>query len=322
MKVKIEELRLRLIAYLRKLDIKEEDASFLADCYIDSEITGRESHGVWKLLWESQYFKEKLGEPKIEKEFKATIFLNGNKQIGDLAIRNAIFLSINKAREYGISLVSIYNIQRIGSLRPLVKLFSSANYIGLLMNSSEAVVSPAVGYKGITGTNPLAAFIPGERPLVIDYATSKKAMANTWLACKLRENLPEETFLDDKGSYTVLPESAKYVEVFGGRKGFALSVLIEILTSGLTIGRSSVSKKSKYDLGYLILCINPYGFLMFDNLMKSVQDLRNSFSESKVNDFVAEKVYLPGDHAEELSLQAKNKVFVSISSEVYEMLFK
>lgn len=97
----------------------------------------------------------------------------------------------------------------------------------------------------VYGTNPLAYAAPvaGSRPLVVDFATSAMSMGDVTLTANEGRQVPEGTGLDSEGQATT--DAAKIVAggsllPFGGHKGAALSLMVELLASALTGGDFSV----------------------------------------------------------------------------------
>jgi ureidoglycolate dehydrogenase (NAD+) len=319
MEIKISQAHDLLMHKVILAGIERKDAKFIVDCYIESELTGRASHGVSKLLRELKHFSERQGNPMIVDDKNAIASVDANKEIGELSARFCIEESIKRASKYGISFVSLSNTQRIGSLGPLVRLYSDNGMVGILSNSSESVASPGVGFRGFLGTNPLAIAIPDTEPIIIDFATAKKAMADTWQKKMNSELLPNETYLDSRANYTTSPNDASYVEIFGGVKGFGLSLFIEIMTASFSHGKVGSKKSNKYDIGYLFIAIDPSTTSSKNIISQNISILRKDARKAAV-DPSAPQILFPGDHARALRIQNETRGTIIVSEETYSSL--
>ena len=109
--------------------------------------------------------------------------------------------------------------------------------VGITMCNSRARVAPINSYEPVFGPNPIAISFPitdGE-PLTIDFATSAISMAEIRETKNKGELLPKGIAVDKNGNPTCSPEDALEGAVlpFGGHKGYALAMAIELLAGPL-----------------------------------------------------------------------------------------
>ena len=101
------------------------------------------------------------------------------------------------------------------------------------------MVAPWGSASPFFSTNPLSFGVPAgeERPVVIDMATSVSARGKIILAAKNGTEIPLGWAVDEEGNDTRDPSAAlKGVLLpFGGHKGYAVAVMVEVL-SGLLSG--------------------------------------------------------------------------------------
>jgi L-2-hydroxycarboxylate dehydrogenase (NAD+) len=105
------------------------------------------------------------------------------------------------------------------------------------MTSSEALVHPWGGRKAMLGTNPIAIGLPAEPlPLVVDLATSLVSMGKIHDHANRGLSIPPGWALDAEGNPTTDAEAAKRgaITSFGGPKGYALGLAIEVLIAALS----------------------------------------------------------------------------------------
>lgn len=99
--------------------------------------------------------------------------------------------------------------------------------------NSPASLAPYGGCKGVFGTNPLALACPRKaaRPLVIDLSMGLLARGKVLQAAKKGELIPEGAAVDAEGKPTrdAAKAFAGALLPFGGPKGYALALMVEIL---------------------------------------------------------------------------------------------
>lgn len=92
--------------------------------------------------------------------------------------------------------------------------------------------------RGAFGTNPLSFAWPrpGHNPVVYDMATASMAMGDVQIAARDGREVPLGTGLDEHGELTTDPAAiAKGVLLpFGGYKGSAIALMVELLAAGMT----------------------------------------------------------------------------------------
>jgi LDH2 family malate/lactate/ureidoglycolate dehydrogenase len=89
----------------------------------------------------------------------------------------------------------------------------------------------------MVGTNPIAIAIPGDpHPLVLDMATSVVSMGRVIAAAAAGNPIPSGWALDAEGNSTTDPAKAREGSIapFGGAKGYALGLSIEVMIAALT----------------------------------------------------------------------------------------
>lgn len=149
--------------------------------------------------------------------------------------------------EAGVAVVAIRDSHHFSSLWPDLEPFAEAGLIGMTMVTGGASVIPRGAQQKVLGTNPFAFASPvdGARPLVMDFATSTMSHGDLQLAARAGRPVPLGTGTAAGGKDTedpaeILAEGG--LLPFGGHKGAALSLMVELLASGLTGGAFSYRK--------------------------------------------------------------------------------
>jgi LDH2 family malate/lactate/ureidoglycolate dehydrogenase len=114
-------------------------------------------------------------------------------------------------------------------------------------------------YEPIFGTNPLAIGVPSsEKPLVFDMATAAIARFGVIEAKTAGRSIPADVAYDAEGQPTTDPAAALAgaIRTFGGYKGAALSMMVEVLTRPL-VHTTPNAEGRKTDGGNLVLAFDP-----------------------------------------------------------------
>ena len=255
--VSIELVSRLMIDSLRSAGCSEGDCRFVVDHYIEAELREKRTHGLVKFLKELQYIENRLGSPQIVLDNASFALVDGNRELGPIAARFCCMEAIARARIHGCAIIGLKNSQRYGILHSWVDLIAANDLIGIVTNSCEPAVRPPYGKFPVLGTNPLAIGIPAtSKNIVADFATAKSPMSTLLLV----DELPDHTFVDQRGQYTTDKKNVRCVDSFGGFKGYVLSLALECL-AGSFIGASMGSEiRSNYDIGYLFVAADPARF--------------------------------------------------------------
>ena len=310
---------------LKKLGASEEDSEFVAEATIDADLKGFTSHGLGRF---PQYLVSiKSGtinlkeDITIEKETPAIALINGNSGFGQAVSYKAMQIAIKKAKEVGIGCVGVHNTNHFGVTGFYSDLALRENCIGLVIANTDPAIAPLGGSKPLIGTNPIALGIPSETYITVDMATSVTARGKIIESKRKGLDLPDGWALDKDGNPTNDPEAALEGSLlpFGGFKGYALSVLIEILTgplvhAGYGHGVSGTASPTKdCTKGDLYVVIDPTKFGDFDEFKANTEDFVSQIRAT------GENVAIPGDLEVKRIAEAETNG-VAIDEKLYEQL--
>ena len=146
-----------------------------------------------------------------------------------------------RANNYGIAVASVRNSSHFGACGFYASQLAEAGLIGIAATNAYPKVAPHGGRAAALGTNPVGFAAPNGdgAPLVGDLSTGAIAGSRVREATAAGELLDPGTALDRDGRPTRDPTALSEGGVMlpmGGPKGYALGILIEILTSGLSAG--------------------------------------------------------------------------------------
>jgi LDH2 family malate/lactate/ureidoglycolate dehydrogenase len=203
---------------------------------------GIDSHGV-RLL--AHYVKALQGgrvakAPRLRfaRGRAAAKLLDAGHAHGALAAYAAMDRAMLAAARHGVGAVAIANTSHFGPAGAYAVAAAKNGFVGLSFCNSDAFVRLHGGALRFHGTNPIAVAAPvaGERPWLLDMATSAVPYNRVQLYRSLGRKLPAQTASDSAGRDTREPARADMLAPLGaafGFKGAALAGLVEILTAGL-----------------------------------------------------------------------------------------
>ena len=134
------------------------------------------------------------------------------------------------------------------------------------MAPCPAALSPLLAVPGGRwGANPIAWALPvaDRPPLFFDFATSAVAHGKLQVAADKGELVPEGWIIDKAGHPTRNPHDQfddGAILPFGGHKGYALSVMIELLGGGLSGAGFPLLPGYRWDQGTVLLAIDIAAF--------------------------------------------------------------
>ncbi len=289
----------QFVAALRSNGLSKNEAVLVVAEYIEADKVGQHSHGLSAFPNLLKRLKERGGPVKVIKNKGSTIFLDGNKELGQLAAEKATKLATEKAKRFGIGLVGLKNI--LPFMRPgtYAKKLADSKLVGIVMiDGGSAMMTHPDSPESVIGTNPIAFSIPtGRGSLVVDMATSKSAWSKVRRALKNGTKLPPGTYKDKTGKFTTDPKNAYSVVPFGDYKGFALGMLVEILCNGLlgmTMGKhKKTANRVAASRGAIFIAIDPARFGSIKNFKNATTKFLKEIEKSKRNPGI-KKIRIPG----------------------------
>ena len=236
-------------ALFRQAGSEVREAELVAAQLVGANLTGHDSHGVGMI---PRYIEVLLaGElhlnvhPTTVLEAGAITVLDGGMGLGQVAGFEAMEVAIATARRHGLSLTGLRNSHHIGRIGHWAEQGAAAGLITLHFVNviSTPMVAPFGGRDARLVTNPIAIAVPrtGQRPLVLDFATSKLAVGKVRVAYNKGVALPPDALLDVRGDPTTDPAAlfaspGGALLPFGDHKGSGLALMCEILGAALIGG--------------------------------------------------------------------------------------
>ncbi|RFD32129.1 lactate dehydrogenase [Pseudomonas sp. GL93] len=241
-----------LVALLQQVFVKHgtshEVAGVLAHNCASAERDGAHSHGVFRIpgyvsTLNSGWVNGKA-VPVVEDVASGFLRVDADNGFAQPALAAARSLLVQKARSAGIALLAIRNSHHFAALWPDVEPFAEEGLVALSVVNSMTCVVPHGADRPLFGTNPIAFAAPRADgfPIVFDLATSAIAHGDVQIAARNGERVPLGTGVDSLGQPTQDPKAileGGALLPFGGHKGSALSMMVELLAAALTGGNFS-----------------------------------------------------------------------------------
>ena len=231
-----------------------ETADTVAVHLADANLTGHDSHGLIRIPDYVERIEEgrvdPRAEPTIAYEYKAVASVDGQGVFGQVGAKFATETAVRLAREYGIGMVTMYNIAHSGRFGTYPEMAARQGMAAIMFGGNQLDndygVAPYGGTRGRLGTNPFSMAFPhsGRRVILLDFATSETAVGKVRVYQARSQSLPGEWLLDSEGRPSSNPEDyfndGTILPLGGlstGHKGFALSMFMFLL--GRTLGQDS-----------------------------------------------------------------------------------
>ncbi len=240
-----EALRAFAAAVLETVNVRPEDAAFVAQVLTEADLRGVESHGVTRLAGYVSMIKAGVlnarSEIRVAQDSGACAALDGGMTFGMLAARRGMDMAMEKAQEFGVSLVTARNMSHTGMVGFYPMTAAARGMIGIALNNGPSIVPPFGGRTPTYATNPISIAVPAgrEEPVVLDMATTMVAAGKLRLAGKKGGAIPLDWGLDRNGQPSGDPQEVLlngFLQWAGGYKGFGLGTMVEILGGVLSGG--------------------------------------------------------------------------------------
>ena len=278
-----------MTSILVKAGIPHEDAEIICDVLLKADKLGFDSHGVNRL---KPIYLDRIREgilnpetkTEIVREGPTTAVIDGHNGMGHVIATRAMNLAIKKAREFGMSMVTVRNSTHYGFAGYYPLMAVKENMIGITGTNARPSVAPTFGVENMLGTNPLTFGMPSDEPFpfLLDCATSITQRGKVELYAREGKEMPKGWVIDENGesktnSIEVLDDFIKgraaltplggVGDETAGYKGYGYATVVEILSAALQQGSfmkmltgSREGKKVPFALGHFFIVIDISAF--------------------------------------------------------------
>ena len=238
----LEEVHALALEVFSAHDVSGDHARALADTVTAAERDECKSHGLFRV---PGYIKSVVSGkvtpdavPTVQDLAPSVVQVDANNGFAPLALEVGREPLAQKARDQGIAALAIINCYHFAALWPETEALAERGLAAFAFTNYLSCVAPAGGIKPLYGTNPMAFAWPrggGRPPLVFDQASSACARGEIMIHERDGKAIPEGWGIDAEGRPTTDPAAALAGAQlpFGGYKGAAIALMVELLTGAL-----------------------------------------------------------------------------------------
>jgi len=282
------------------------DAATVADALVWANLRGVDSHGVSRVPRYLELFDkgESVADatPTVERPRSAIAVIDAHAAPGPVALTLAADEAIRAAREAGVGWASVRGTVHTGAIGYYTSRVAAA---GLAAVGVVAGI-PNMAYAGARGaavaTSPLSVAVPAGRHelVLLDMATAVMALGRIAQLKAAGKELPPGVATTKEGEPTTDPALAAVPTPVGGAKGSGMSLVFELLASGLAAnpivpGYHSGSKEGRrHRQNAFILAVDIEAFLPLTEFTASVEASVDAIKALPPLDPAAE-ILVPGE---------------------------
>lgn len=231
---------------IRTLGAPEDLARVAAGALVAADLRGIFSHGVaggtglLELVERARAGAiDPAARPEVHRhEGWAAATMDGRGGIGPVAAMEAARLAGDLAGQYGVGRVHVYNANHFGAACVYAEALIARGFAARATCTAGAWLVPYGGERIRLGTNPIAWGFPcGEEAIVLDMATTQRAVSPAIRYARAGEPLPPDYMMDERGeplegvvAYEKLIKGS--VRPLGGArygyKGSGLAMLVDL----------------------------------------------------------------------------------------------
>jgi uncharacterized oxidoreductase len=224
----------------------------------NANLRGHDSHGIIRTPRYVQWIDQGRVVPgqkvDIERENDVIAILNGNFGFGQSIGEQTIDIGVAKAKKNGLALTALKHSGHLGRIGDWAERAAQENCASIHMVNvrGSLLVAPFGARERRGGTSPFCAGVPmpGEAPIVLDFATALVAEGKALVAMRGGKPLPEGALIDQDGALTSDPsvlygplEEGRTPDAthgpgalagFGMHKGSGLNFFMEMFAGALT----------------------------------------------------------------------------------------
>lgn len=298
-------------ALLQAGGFNANEAKLAAESLVLSNLLGYDSHGVVRV---AQYLRELKHKElatgvtlDVFRDSTVSMIADARRGLGQIQMPRFLNRLVAKVKENGVVSGALRNcghIGRVGEWADNLAKQGYAAFIAVNDNGCYQLVAPPGGKEGRTSTNPVAFAIPlknGET-FMIDMSTSGTAMGKVRLAHMAGKDVEPGLLQDAAGQETTNPDvmfsdPKGALLPMGDHKGFALSMIIDFLTAGLSGGFAPPAPDGSVGTNNVVVTIwNPAYFAGFEHLSNEAEKYMSYLRDTPVID-TKSPIRLPGDQS-------------------------
>ncbi len=327
----LETLEHFTLVFLQALGASSEEAEIISDGLMTASQWWHpgQGQGLEKLFRYHRRIKNGGIVPNVPMEWlkdgPSYALLDAAKGFGYVSASRAMNRAVEKARSTGIAMVGVRHSNHFGIAGYHALTAAKQGLIGWAFTNAKAEMAPWGSAQVVLGTNPWGISIPRKdhHAIVLDMALtmSGKGMMR-WYEREGRA-MPDNWALTPDGQKTTDPSAAMDGPLLpiGEYKGYGMSFITDVLSgvmTGALFGMSVFQDDQNYDVGHMMMAIDPSAYLSTDEFVHRLERL---IAEVKGVDPLdpGRPVILPGE-VEFERMDKRKKDGIPVSRETVEGL--
>ncbi|WP_163559117.1 Ldh family oxidoreductase [Halomonas sp. NO4] len=244
---------------------------------------------------------------RFSQRLPATGYLDADDALGHLAGYRAMAEASEMAEAVGVGAVAVGKSSHFGAAGCYALAAAERGLIGLAVCNSDAFVLLHEGTVPFHGTNPIAFAAPvaGERPYLLDMATSSIPWNRVQQYGAIGRELPDQVAADGAGRVTRTPREVAALLPLGGSdfgfKGAGLGGMVEVLSSTLSgmlngfrlLPMGGPDFATPRGVGHFFLAMQPEAFVESDAFAAGLRDYLADLRAQPAQE--GSEVLAPGD---------------------------
>ena len=298
-----------IITALEAAGAPEKTARLVARHLVDNDVIGHHSHGVMRLReYVDAIDRGSLipdARPRITDESASTARIDGGWAFGQAAAEFAVDVAVRKAREAGVSAVTIRRVCHIGRLGRYAEMAAEAGMAAVIFTCGGGRginQAPFGGLDRKLSSNPIALAFPSELegPYVVDMATSAAAEGKVRMHRAQGRETPDGWLIDRNGNPTTDPRDLYdggallpmgHTE---GHKGYALAFMVELFGGILSGGGVPGDPADSFSNDSVFIVLDPGRFAPIDELTGRAARMTDHIKDTRLRD-PSRPVKYPGE---------------------------
>ena len=282
-------------------DMNIDHAKQCSDVLVAADLRKISSHGTDALIRYIAGIEEKNidthASPKILFDTPCVVGIDACSTMGMVSSMFAVNTIINKAKQYGIAIATVNNANHFGFGGYYVLQLADKNMLGLVVSNTASIAVPTFGTKAMLGTNPISFAAPSEKHahFVLDMSTTVVPRGLVKRYADENKSVPEGWAVDNQGQYMTnaseiiqalnsdnggLVPLGGFDTLFGGHKGYGLSIMVDILTGILSGYKASYqikdTEKAAGKSAHTFIAINIEHFRSINDFKKDMDTMLNT----------------------------------------------
>ncbi|OAP61980.1 hypothetical protein AYL99_04183 [Fonsecaea erecta] len=289
-------------------NVSEENAKIIADCLIQADLRGVDTHGMNRIPSYMERVRQGVLDPKARPVFSQITpvvgQVDGHNSFGFLCAHLGMKHAIEMARTYGIGMVSVKHSNHFGMSAWIVQQAIDAGMMSLVFTNSSPALPVWGGKEKLMGVSPIACGAPAGQapPFILDMAPSVAARGKIYKAKRRGEKIPLDWALDKDGRQTDDPEAALggVMLPMGGPKGSGLSIMMDVFSGVLSGSAFAGHVTNPYDpskpadTGHFLIAIKPDLFMSLEDFKARMDYLYQRVVGCEKMEGV-DRIFFPGE---------------------------